>query len=305
MTESVDNLYAVNADWVKLPSEIRLGYTHGVVIDAKDQVYVFNQSEHAVIVFDRDGNYLNSWGEEFAKGAHGMYLSREGSEEYLYLTDLEQHSVVKTTLDGSILMRLGVPDLPDVYDTTGSYLPTDIAIAPNGDIYVCDGYGQSMIHHYRPDGTRVRSWGGKGSAPGKLDCPHGIWVDTRKSGPVLYVADRKNNRLQVFTMEGEHIRFVTENIDYPCGFYPYGNELVIPDLHSRVTLLDQDDRLITHIGEDPSAWQKEGWPGRPASERSADLFVSPHAAAVDSHGDLYVVEWVPDGRITKWIRSMK
>lgn len=300
-----NSVYEVNNNWAKLPKNIRLGYTHGVAVDSRDRVYIFNQSEHAVIVLDRDGSLLHSWGAEFAGGAHGMCLSREENGEFLYLTDIERHLVVKTRLDGSILMTLGVPELPGIYDRPDQYRPTDVAVAPNGDFYVSDGYGQSWIHHYRPDGTRVRSWGDKGSGPGQLDCPHGIWVDTRGAEPELYAADRRNHRIQVFTLDGEHIRFITDDIDYPCGFYSFGGELFIPDLHSRVTVLDQEDRLIAHLGEDPAACRKEGWPNRPPSERSPDRFVAPHAVCVDSHGDLYVVEWVPEGRITKWTQSSR
>lgn len=295
--------YEVAEGWAKLPEGVQLGYTHGVVVDSRDNVYVHNRSKDAVIVFDREGNFLHSWGEPFAQGAHGMFLSNENGREYLYLADEVRHIVVKTTLDGKELFTLGVPDLPNVYDTPEKYRPTDTAVAPNGDIYICDGYGQSWIHQYRADGSHVRSWGGKGSEPGKLNCPHGLWVDTRGSEPLLYVADRGNHRIQVFTLDGEHVRLITEDIDYPCCFYQYGDEMYIPDLHSRVTILDRNDKLITHLGEDAEAWKKQGWPNRPASERSPDRFVSPHAVCVDSRGDVYVVEWVADGRLTKLVRQ--
>jgi len=294
--------YEVAEGWAKLPEGVKLGYTHGIVVDSQDRVYVHNRSKDAVIVFDREGHFLHSWGEAFAEGAHGMFLSHENGKEFLYLADEVRHIVVKTTLEGEEIMTLGVPDLPDVYDTPEKYRPTDTAVAPNGDIYVCDGYGQSWIHHYRADGSYVRSWGGKGSEPGKLDCPHGLWVDTRGSEPLLYVADRKNHRIQIFTLDGEHVRFVTEDIDFPCCFYQYGDELYIPDLHSRVTILDRNDRLITHLGEDPEAWKTKGWPNLPASEWKPDRFISPHAVCVDSRGDVYVAEWIAAGRVTKLIR---
>jgi DNA-binding beta-propeller fold protein YncE len=300
---SGSHVYEIAAGWGKLPSGIECGYTHGIVVDSSDRVYVHNTSKDSVIVFDREGHFLNSWGEDFAEGAHGMHLSKEEDKEHLYLADRVRHIVVKTTLDGEKIFTLGVPDLPNVYDTADKYKPTDVAVAPNGDIYVCDGYGQSWIHQYSADGTWIHSWGGKGNEAGQLDCPHGIWVDTRGNEPYLYVADRANHRIQIFTLDGEHVKFITEDIDYPCDFYQYQGELYIPDLHSRVTILDHNNRLITHLGEDAEAWQKEGWPRRPASERQIDKFVSPHAVCVDSYGDLYVAEWVPDGRITKLIRQ--
>jgi DNA-binding beta-propeller fold protein YncE len=292
--------YEIAEGWGKLPENMQYGNTHGIVVDSQDRVYVHNTSKDAVVVFDRQGNFLNSWGAEFAEGAHGLFYSKESSGEYLYLADQLRHIVVKMTLEGKEVFRLGVPE--GIYQTENEYRPTDVAVAPNGDFYVCDGYGKSWIHHYSPVGEYIRSWGGKGSDPGQLDCPHGIWVDTRNAEPCIYVADRKNHRIQVFTLEGEHLRFVTDDLDYICCFYQYGEELYIPDLHSRVTILDKEDKLIVHLGEDQEAWRQEGWPRRPAAERRVDRFVSPHAVCVDSHGDLYVAEWVPDGRVTKLIR---
>jgi len=291
--------FDVEENWAKLPAGVTLGYTHGVVIDPKDNVYIHNQSKDSVIALDREGKFLKSWGPEFAGGAHGMYLSKEDGVEYLYLADPNRHIVVKTTLDGKTIYTLEVPPLPNVYKTADLYKPTDTAVAPNGDVYVCDGYGQSWIHVYDKKGTWIRSWGGAGSEPGKMKCPHGIWIDTRKSTPRVYVADRGNNRLQIFSLVGEHLGFVTYDLRLPCCFYQYGTEQYIPDLHSRVTILDEHDRLITHIGDVPGAWTKAGWPNVAKEELKPGLFSSPHACALDSKGDLYVVEWIAVGRITK------
>ncbi len=291
--------YEVVPDWAKLPNRIKLGYTHGVVVDSRDRVYIFNQSENAVIVLDRDGQFLNSWGGEFAKGAHGMFLSNEGENEFLYLTDLDRHLVVKTTLNGEILWELGAPKLPDVYQSEEQFQPTDVAVAPNGDVYVCDGYGQNWIHHYSRKAVYIRSWGGKGSDAGKLDCPHGIWVDTRGRAPILLVADRGNQRIQRFTLVGEPIDFITAELRLPCCFYQFGDEIYIPDLLARVTIFDRHNRLITHLGDNPAVWEKEGWPNLPLSDLPSDKFVAPHAVCVDSRGDVYVVEWHERGRLTK------
>jgi hypothetical protein len=212
--------------------------------------------------------------------------------------------VVKTTLDGKIVWRLGVPDLPAVYPSADAYRPTDVAVAPNGDFYVCDGYGQNWIHHYDGRAKHVRSWGGRGSEPGKMNCPHGIWVDTRRgagTAPRLLVADRENHRIQVFSLDGQHVGFAADRgeLRRPCCFYQSGGELYIPDLHGRVTILGRDDRVLAHVGDDPGIWERPGWPNLAAPERRPGRFISPHAACVDSRGDLYVAEWVSDGRITK------
>jgi DNA-binding beta-propeller fold protein YncE len=299
---SGSHVYEWVEGWGKLPEGIKFGYTHGVVTDSKDRVYIHNRSKDSVIVFDRDGKFLNSWGPEFAGGAHGMFLSNEGGTEYLYLADPDRHIVVKTTLDGKTVYTLGCPELPNVYPTPDKYKPTDTAVAPNGDVYVCDGYGQSWIHQYDKNAKYIRSWGGKGKEAGQLDCPHGIWIDTRQSTPRVYVADRSNNRLQIFSLDGKHLAFVSGDFRLPCCFFQYKDEQVIPDLHSRVTIIDKNDKLITHLGDNEGGWKIQGWPNIAPTEIKTGLFSSPHAACVDSRGDIYVVEWIAVGRVTKLAR---
>lgn len=286
-------------NWAKLPSGKRFGYTHGIVIDSEERIHVFNQSKNAVVTFDRDGKFQNSWGEAFAKGAHGMFLSREGNTEYLYLTDLERHLVAKATLDGKILWEIGAPDLPDVYRKTEQFQPTDVAVAAHGDFYVCDGYGENWIHHYSSEAKHIRSWGGKGTEPGKFDCPHGIWVDTRGERSRLLVADRGNKRIQMFDLEGQHLGFVTDDLRLPCCFYQAGEEVYIPDLLARVTIFNRQNELITHLGDNPGIWEHSAWPNIPQEDLKAGKFVAPHAVCVDSAGSIYVAEWYSRGRVTK------
>jgi len=295
--------YELVPDWGRLPPGVRFGYTHGVVVDAQDNVYVHNQSRDAVVVFDRDGQFLRSFGEEFADGAHGLFLSTEAGGEFLYLANPAQHLVAKASLGGEVLWRLGAPDLPAVYPTADPYRPTDVCVAPNGDFYVGDGYGQSWVHQYNRDAEYVRSWGGKGAEPGRLDCPHGLWVDTRGASPRLLVADRGNHRLQAFSLDGVHQGFIHSDLRLPCCMYQSGTELYVPDLHGRVTILGADDRPVCQLGDDPGVWERPGWPNVPAPQRVPGKFVSPHAACVDSHGDIYVVEWIQDGRLTKLRRT--
>jgi hypothetical protein len=296
------HVYEWRDDWASLPADMQWGYTHGVVTDAQDRVYVFNQSENAVVVFDRDGKFIRSWGSRFKAGAHGMFLSRENGRELLYLADYELPLVVKTTLDGEVLLELAAPDRPDIYSSGKAYKPTFACTAPGGDIYVFDGYGQSWIHQYDSAGKYTRSFGGTGAEPGRLKCPHAGYVDTRSGEPVLYVADRGNSRIQKFTLDGEHIGFITDEMDMPCMFYKHQGELYIPDLHSRLTILDRNDRLIEHLGHDPQAWPTRGWPEiQPQLRRGA--FSSPHACCVDSRGDVYVVEWISTGRLIKLRRQ--
>ncbi|WP_165972427.1 hypothetical protein [Paenibacillus piri] len=297
------HVYEVAEGWAKVPPHVTLGYTHGIVVDARDQVYVFHTGKPSVLIFDPDGNFLRGWGDEFEGGAHGFYLHRENGEEFLYVTDTQRRLMVKLTTDGRPVLTIRTPDLPNVYDADRKFVPTDVCVAPNGDIYVTDGYGQNWIHQYAADGSYMRFFGGTGSEPGKLKCPHGISIDLRRGEPELYVADRGNFRMQVFTLNGEHKRFIVDDMDMPCSFYYDGDEMFFPDLHSRVTIFDKNNRLIVHLGEDQQAYKQQGWPNLPHDYFRPNKFSSPHGVCVDSRHNVYIAEWTQFGRLTKLIRT--
>ncbi|HEY3333065.1 MAG TPA: 6-bladed beta-propeller [Capsulimonadaceae bacterium] len=289
--------------WAKVPEGVALGYTHGVVIDSQGQVIVHNQSKDAVAFFTKDGQFLWSWGEEFAAGAHGLYLSVEHGVEYLYLSDNARHSVYKMTLGGDLVWERAAPDLPDIYSSPDQFTPTDVAVSPDGRVYVADGYGKPYVHIYTTGGDYVKTFGGPGDGPGQFNCPHGVWVDTRSDVPVLLVADRGNHRIQIMDLDGNHLSLVTTDQNMPCCFFQHGDEIVIPDLFGRVTILDRDNKLIEHLGANDGVWNWPGYPNIPHEKREVGKFISPHAVTVDANGDIYVVEWVSDGRVTKLARQ--
>lgn len=296
---SGSHVYEFVPDWGKLPNGVKYGYTHGVIMDSQNRILIHNRSKDAIVIFDHDGKFIKSWGEDFEQGAHGMLLNNEGNTEYLYLADPERHLVAKTTLDGERLWVLRYPKECSAYEREEQYKPTNVAVAANGDIYIADGYGLSWIHQYNSKAEYVRSWGGKGKEAGKLDCPHGIWIDTRGKQPFVMVADRTNQRLQMFSLNGEHLGFVTDELRRPCHFDQKNGELLIPDLWGRVTIFDKNNKLITHLGDNPEIWKTKGWPNIPHEMRETGKFVSPHAACWDHEGNVYVVEWISDGRVTK------
>ena len=307
---SGEHVYEVIHDWGELPPEIRYGNTHGVCEDAQGRIYVHHtvhrdsQSRHAMVVFDAEGRFVGSWGSQFAGGAHGLHIHRDHGEEYLFLCDKDRGLVVKTTLEGEQVWSLGYPDQSNEYqpDADGrrrKYSPTNLAIAPNGDIYVGDGYGSSYINHYHGDGEYVRTFGGFGSEPGKLNCPHGMIVETRGGGePILTVADRGNNRVQRFTLDGKHIDFL-EGTFMPCHFgFSKSGDVVIPDLAARVTIMDRNNRVIEHLGDDSASdWRKTRTLDR--NQFTPGKFIAPHGACFDYDGNIFVVEWVEIGRVTK------
>jgi hypothetical protein len=311
-------------DWGQLPSHIKYGNTHNVAEDAHGNIYVHHtvyadsESPDSMVVFDHKGKFIRSWGKEFKGVAHGMWLKKEGKEEFLYLTVNAANpkqplppgelpaTVVKATLKGEIVWKIqGPPDVDAYHVPAGAtaakplYNPTNIAIAPHGDLYVADGYGSYFINHYNGKGEYLSTFGGAGSDPGKLKEPHGIWVDTRTPNPVLVVADRRNNRLQRFTLGGQHIDFVS-GFRLPCHFHEQKGNVVIPDLQTRVTLIDKNNHIITHLG-DPLP-NGPANPPRNTTNRTSFVpgqFVAPHGACFDHEGNIFVVEWVEMGRVTK------
>ena len=299
-----DHVYELVEGWGKLPSHVKYGNTHGVAEDSQGRIYIHNESPtgHSMVVFDGDGKFITAWGPEYASGAHGLQYSKEGSDEFLYLALTGQHRCVKTTLSGEIVWEISCPMDSGFYESAEKYVPTNIAIAPNGDFYVADGYGQSAIHRYNKKAEYLGSWGGKGSEPGKISFPQGIWIDTRGETPEIVVADRANIRLQYFDLDGEHLRFVTNDLLFPCHLHQRGTDLLIPDLFGRVTIFDKNNHLITHLGVTPGANKLPGWPNIPTDQRIPGRLTSPHGAIWDHDGNVYVGEWIPDGRVTKYKR---
>jgi len=299
-----EHTYEVTHNWGELPADIQYGNTHGVCEDSHGHIYihhtVYSTSEKAdsMVVFDHNGKFVKSWGKEFKGGAHGLHIHKEGKQEFLYLCDTKRGLMVKTTLDGEEVFTLGYPKEAEPYTKQIKYSPTNLAIAPNGDIYIGDGYGSSYINQYDSQGKYIRTFGGPGKEAGQLLCPHGIIVDTRPAEPVLVVADRTNKRIQRFTLDGKHIDFLY-GTNAPCHFNIYKNgDVVVPDLFARVTLMDKDNKIITELGDDShSEYMKTRKMTR--DHFTPGKFVCPHGACFDHAGNIYVVEWVEVGRVSK------
>ena len=283
------------------PSGRENGRTHGVVVSETGNVLVFNQANPAVLVFDPSGKLTDWWGDRFL-GAHGMTLVKEGDTEYLWLTDQSTAEVAKMTLDGKTVLNIDKPNHP-VYQKA-NYAPTWVAVneerfGGNGDIWVTDGYGSNYVHRYDKTGKYLNSINGEEGKTGAFSCPHGIWVDNRKPEPELYVADRSNKRIQVYDVQGNYKRaFGDDYLTSPDGFITHGEFLMMPELYARLTILDGNDKLVTHLGSNEDVVKVKGWPNI-HDHLEAGKFNSPHGMGADKAGNLYVVEWITGGRITK------
>ena len=168
--------------------------------------------------------------------------------------------------------------------------PTDVAIAANGDIYVVDGYGSQLVHRFDRNGRHLRTIGGRGTEHGKFNICHGVWISTLRREPEVYIADRKNGRVEVFSMDLDYRRTIS-GLRMPCCFYQHKKHIFVPDIASRVTVLDADDRMVAQLGDGKEIKDNDTVPS---------VFAKPHALTLDSRGDLYVLEWLPHARLRKF-----
>jgi len=309
-----DHTYEWSEKWAQIPDSesARTGWAHhGIAISETGKVIAFHQADPTVLVFDEEGNLERAWNGT-VENAHGMHIVKEGTTEYLWLADNTTGKVVKTTLDGEMVMSIGMPDI-EVY-REGKYSPTGVAVnaeqdGGNGDIYVTDGYGSSYIHRYRKNGEYVSSINGEEGEAGRFATPHGVWVDTRKPEKELYVADRSNGRIQVYDLEGNYRRVLgrapgADWLHSPSGFAQSGDFLIAAELRgSRVTVLDLEDNLVTYLGENSGAFKlAKDWPNVSHDTLEQGKFSSPHGLAADAAGNIYVAEWLIGGRINKLSR---
>ncbi|MBI2154788.1 MAG: hypothetical protein HYU24_13970, partial [Candidatus Rokubacteria bacterium] len=274
--------------WGRLPEGWRYVEAAGVAVDSKDHVYVFNRGEHPVIVFDREGNFLRSWGEGLVGRAHGITI---GPDDEVWLTDDGNHTIRKFTSEGKLLLTIGDPDKPATLQSGKPFnRPTHVALSPlTGDLFISDGYGNSRVHKYDPKGRHLFSWGEPGTDPGCFNLPHNIATDAEG---LVYVADRENHRVQIFDGEGRYLAQLN-NLHRPCGLLidrreggaiyvgELGSDLAVnqsvPNLGGRVSILSLKGDLLGRVG-DRFRGEKPG------------QFVAPHGVVTDSRGDLYVAE---------------
>jgi peptidylamidoglycolate lyase len=306
--------YTLDETWGTLPAGMSYGFGCALVVDSKDRIFVTSRSTFpCVAIFDRAGQLLETWSKDFTEKvgfstqqykdtAHGLYWNKEGGEEFLYWTENIAGPrngpkigarVYKTDIKGKVLYTLG----PGVKESSTSapfdfVSPTDVAVAANGDVYVVDGYGSQLVHRFDKNFKLLKTIGGKGKEHGKFDTCHGVWVNTLKKDPELYIADRANNRIEVYSLDLDYKRTIP-GVRLPCCFYQHDGLLYVPELGARVSILDADDKVVAQLGDGAGVKAAD-------IRQHPDKFATPHALTVDSHGDLYVIEWLPFGRPRKF-----
>lgn len=281
-----DTKFEPEFGWAKLPHPMTFKEATAVAVDSTDNVYVFNRGKWPVIVFDKSGSFLTTWGDgEFIR-PHGI---RTDSEDNLFMADDLAHMIEKRTKDGELIFRIGERGEAAEFQKGDPFnRPTDIAInSENGEFFVADGYGNSRVHRYSPDGKLIKSWGEPGSRPGQFSLPHNICM---LGSDKVVVCDRENFRLQVFTVDGEFVQqvhshrpisiFAGKGEDtsiYVAEAGPPPVQAGVRRLGCDVVVYDRDFNEVNRFGNE--------LPGE-----GVDQFMSPHAMAVDSAGSVYVAE---------------
>jgi DNA-binding beta-propeller fold protein YncE len=285
---SGEHTYEVQDNWGRLPDGWSYLEVSGVAVDRRDRLYVFSRGKHPVIVLDRDGAFLGSWGEGMFTRPHAATMA---PDDTLWLVDDGDHTARHCTLDGKVLLTIGTPNQPaPKWSGTPFNRPTHVALAADGSLYITDGYGNTRVHRFTVDGRYLGSWGEPGTDPGQFNLPHNVGVD--RQGRV-YVADRENFRVQVFDAAG---RFVTQwnNLYRPCGLYVdrQGDQdrIYIGELCSSVAVSEGIQNLGARLQIFTPAGDRVARIGAPLPGSGPGQFVAPHTVTVDSRGDVYVGE---------------
>ena len=279
-------LYKVIENWEQIPNGYSWKETAGVITDENDNVYVFSRGDHPMMVFDKNGTFLKSWGEGIFSRPHGL---SKGPDNTIYCTDDGDHSVRQCTLDGKILMTIGNPgNSSSLFSGEPFNRCTHTATDPDsGEIFVTDGYGNSKIHKYTPDGKLIKSWGEPGTGEGEFNIIHNIASD---NNGYLYVCDRENHRIQVFDKNGR-FEDAWSNVHRPCAIYidndqrvyvaelGYGNNVSkdVPNIGPRISVLNQNGKVLERIGHLGYGFD-------------TGQFAAPHGLCLDSDLSIYVAE---------------
>ena len=276
---------------------------HEMVEDSKGRlIMVTNETKNNVLIYDKSGKLLESWGTSYI-GGHGLTISNEGGEQFLFICDPERHQVIKTDLKGKELMIIDYPKETGVYPYPTKFKPTESAINPaNGDIYIADGYGSNYIIQYDSKGKYIRHFGGSGAenVNDKFDCCHGIIVDTRtKPASTLIITDRRHNCLKRFTLEGKYLETYNLPGSYICrpvirGEYTFGAVFRSGNdgwnYSGYIQILDKNMKAISTPGGTEPIYVN-GKLQKQFKDDPGNVFMHPHDVYIDSDENIYVPQW--------------
>ncbi len=290
--------YHVDKDWgIQDSVKIPVNDCHEMVQDNKGRLILLtNHEKNNVIIYDRSGKVLNTWTLNLP-GAHGLTIADEGGEQFLFITDTDINKVYKTTLDGKVLIELDAPKEIEAYVDNSKFKPTEIAVAPNGDFYVADGYGENYIMQFSAKGEYIRHFGGKGKNDDQFDCCHGVTLDSReKADPTLLITSRSTQEFKRFTLDGKWLETIQLPGCWICRPVIKGENLYFAVIVTKswgkydglIAILDKNNKIVSLPGGQAPVYEngilKE-------AVYDGNTFLNPHDVCVDNDENLYIPQW--------------
>lgn len=287
--EEVPNFFDKN------PDGKQLGPCHGgAVIDKKGNIYVTTDTDRGIIVFSPKGKYLRNFGPSHI---HGLEIRKEKGGEFIYGARPNHHEVVKVDLEGKILWTIHYPKESGVFQNEDGFKPCAVTVAPDGSIFVADGYGSNYVLKFDKDRKFVKAFGGPGEEEGKFKTCHGIAYDPRHKN--LFICNRNNDRVEHWTLNGTFVRVIQKNLRMPAAVHIHDDYAIVPELKGRVTVLDKEGNIVAQMGDNPNEGQRANF-GLPPDQWKDGICNSPHGASMDKKGNVIVSEWSATGHLHKF-----
>lgn len=297
-----DFLYKVDQAWGNLDAGLTpVKNCHEMVMDSRGRlIMVTDETKNNIIIYDKSGRLLDSWGHEFT-GGHGLTLWNAGGEEFLFICDPSLGKVFKTTLEGKILLTINHPSEIGIYEKSDPFKPTETAIGPNGDIYVADGYGSQYIIQYDSSGEYIRHFGGRGDKDNQFQTAHGVCIDGRdKDNPTLLCTSRAHNSFKRFTLDGTYLSTLFLPGAFVCRAVIDDDHIYAGVCWSRLRYLNQTDNsgFVTILNKDDKVVSNPGGTAPEYSNgklqlmvQSQPIFMHCHDVCIDEDKNIYVCQW--------------
>lgn len=283
----------------KNPDNQPLGPCHGgAVIDKAGNIYVTTDTKRGIVVFTPAGKFLRAVGPT---RIHACEIREENGVEYIYAARPSDHEVVKLTLDGRQEWSIHFPAEAGIFKDAKGFNPCAVTVAPDGSIFIADGYGSNYVLKYDKDRKFVKAFGGPGKEEGKFQTCHGIALDTRQGKPLLLVCNRNNNRVEYWDLDGNFVKIIQKELRMPAAVHIRGDYAVFPELQGRATVLDKEGNIVAQVGDNPDPKQRANF-GLAQDQWKEGICNSPHGASIDKDGNLIVSEWSQFGHLHKFDR---
>ena len=284
----------------KEPDQKPLGACHGgIAQDKKGDIYVTTDTPRGIVVFSEAGKYLRASGPS---RIHALEIRDENGTEFIYAARPSDHEVMKLKMNGDVVWVIGAPDEAGLYKEGTGYNPCAITVAPDGTIFVADGYGSHHVLKFDKNRRFIKAFGGIGSEEGKFMTCHGIAVDTRFDPPLLLVANRNSDRVEHWDLEGKFIKVIQKGLRMPAAVHIRGDYAVFPELKGRATVIDKNGDIVAQLGDNSAVPHRGNYGLRPELWSEGE-FNSPHGASIDKDGNILIAEWSQFGRLHKLVRA--